>query len=205
MPKGYMLTAEAVRKIKADHESLRLRVRELEGKAARAQSQVAIENLIYVKISEIVTPAASGVLGSGKAIVQEYNRDDYTVSNQTRRKAYGGSLEDREIDVYNESQVPVFVGAIVACYRDFKSGLWILCPVQTAIGKAPNGISARSGSNAGTGQVDIYYLSSGVLTYSGYGLVAYNIADSSVAGGSYVMIKRNSVGDNWFVDMAECD
>ena len=65
MPKGFMLTAEAVQKIKADHESLRLRVRELEAKAGRAQSQVAIENIIYVKITEMVTPASDGVLGTG--------------------------------------------------------------------------------------------------------------------------------------------
>lgn len=205
MPKGFMLTAEAVQKIKADHESLRLRVRELEGKAARSQSQVAIENIIYVKVTEIVTPASGGVLGTGKAVVQEFDRNNKSVANQTRRESYGGPDTDREIDVYNESQVPVLVGSIVLCFRDFKSGLFILEPIQTAIGKAPNGISARSGSSAGSGQVDIYYLASGTLTYSGYGLTAYNIADAAVAGGQYVMIKRNANGDNWYVDMAECE
>jgi len=205
MPKGFMLTAEAVRKIKADHESLRLRVRELEGKAARAPSQVAIENMIYVKVTELVTPAEDGVLGTGKAVVQEFDKEDKTVGNQTRREEYGGPDEDREIDVYNESQIPVFVNSIVLCFRDVKSGLFILEPIQTAIGKAPNGISARSGTSAGSGQVDFYYLSDGALTYSGYGLTAYNIADGAVAGGQYVMIKRNANGNNWYVDMAECE
>ena len=73
------------------------------------------------------------------------------------------------------------------------------------MGKAPNGISARSGTTAGSGQVDIYTIVSGVFTYSGYGLTAYNIADAAVAGGQHVMIKANGCGENWFVDMAECE
>jgi hypothetical protein len=205
MPKGFMLTAEAVQKIKADHESLRLRVRELEGKAARAQSQVAVENIIYVKVTQIVTGLAGGVLGSGKAIAQEFSRKDKTISDQTRRKSYGGTAENRELDIYNKELVPVPVDTVVRCFRDFKSGLWIVEAPQTAVGKAPNGISARSGTTAGSGQVDIYTIVSGVFTYSGYGLTAYNIADAAVAGGQHVMIKRNGCGENWFVDMAECE
>ena len=71
MPRGYMLTAEAVQKIQADHESLKLQVRQLQAKANRSQSQVAIENIVYVKITEMVTPASGGVLGSGKAGFQK--------------------------------------------------------------------------------------------------------------------------------------
>jgi hypothetical protein len=200
-----MLTAEAVQKIQADHESLKLQVMQLQAKANRAQSQVAIENIIYVKITEIVTPASGGVLGTGKAVVQEFNVDDKTVSNQTKVESYGAEKTDRTIGVYNESQIPVMVGSIVLCFRDFKSGLFIIEPIQTAVGKAPNGISSRSGTTAGSGQVDIYTIIGGVFTYSGYGLTAYNIADAAVAGGQHVMIKRNASGNYWFVDMAECE
>lgn len=200
-----MLTAEAVQKIKADHESLRLRVRELEAKAGRAQSQVAIENMIFVKVTEIITPKSAGVFGTGKAVVQDVDRDNKTVSNQTKRESYGGDLTDREIDIYNESLVPIPVNTVVRCFRDFKSGLWLVESPQTAIGKAPNGISARSEITAGNGQVDIYYIDDGDITYSGYGLTAYNIADAAVAGGQYVMIKRNTMSGDWFVDMAECE
>ena len=201
-----MLTAEAVQKIQADHESLKLQVSQLQAKANRAQSQVAIENIIYVKITEIVTPASGGVLGTGKAVVQEFDVDDKTASNQTKVESYGAEKTDRTIDVYNESQIPVMVGSIVLCFRDFKSGLFIIEPIQTAIGKAPNGISARGSTTAGSGQVDIFYInSSNVLTYSGYGLTAYNLAAAAVAEGQHVTIKRNANGSYWFVDMAECE
>tara|TARA_R100000655_G_scaffold12570_1_gene28946 strand:+ start:2192 stop:2809 length:618 start_codon:yes stop_codon:yes gene_type:complete len=205
MPRGFMLTAEAVQKIKADHQSLRQRVRELEAKAGRAQSQVAIENMILVKVTEIITPKTDDVFGSGKAIVQDVDRDNKTVSNQTKRESYGGDLTDREIDIYNESLVPIPVDTVVRCFRDFKSGLWLVESPQTAIGKAPNGISARSEITPGSGQVDIYYIDNGDLVYSEHGLTAYNIADAAVAGGQYVMIKRNTMSNDWFVDMAECE
>ena len=104
MPRGYMLTAEAVQKIQADHESLKLQVSQLQAKANRAQSQVAIENIIYVKITEIVTPASGGVLGTGKAVVQEFNVDDKTVSNQTKVESYGAEKTDRTIETKQTSK-----------------------------------------------------------------------------------------------------
>ena len=198
-----MLTAEAVQKIKADHETLRLRVRELEAKAGRAQSQVAIENIIYVKITEMVTPASDGVLGTGKAVVQEFNVDNKTVSNQTNVESYGAEKTDRTIDVYNESQIPVMVDSIVLCFRDFKSGLFILEPIQTAIAKS-NGISGRSGTTAGSGTASIYYLDGSTLTDTSHDLTVYNIADATIASGAWITIKRNANGSYWYVDMEAC-
>ena len=197
------MTAEAVQKIKADHESLRLRVRELEAKAGRAQSQVAIENIIYVKITEMVTPASDGVLGTGKAVVQEFNVDNKTVSNQTKVESYGAEKTDRTIDVYNESQIPVMVDSIVLCFRDFKSGLFILEPIQTAIAKS-NGISGRSGTTAGSGTASIYYLDGSTLTDTSHDLTVYNIADATIASGAWITIKRNANGSYWYVDMEAC-
>lgn len=202
-----MLTAEAVQKIKADHESLRLRVRELEAKAGRAQSQVAIENIIYVKITEMVTPASDGVLGTGKAVVQEFNVDNKTVSNQTKVESYGAEKTDRTIDVYNESQIPVMVDSIVLCFRDFKSGLFILEPIQTAIAKS-NGITARTDTEgvftAGSGTASIYYLDGSTLTDTSHDLTVYNIADATIASGAWITIKRNANGSYWYVDMEAC-
>jgi hypothetical protein len=202
MPKGFMLTAEAVQKIKADHESLRLRVRELEGKAARAQSQVAVENVIYVKVTQIVTGLAGGVLGSGKAIAQEFSRKDKTSSDQTRRKSYGGTAENRELDIYNKELVPVPVDTVVRCFRDFKSGLWIVEAPQTAIAIS-SGISGRSGSTAGTGSASLHYLSAGALVDTGEDVIVYNIADASITSGAWITIKLNTFGQ-WFVDMEAC-
>ena len=197
-----MLTAEAVQKIKADHESLRLRVRELEAKAGRAQSQVAIENMMFVKVTEIITPKSAGVFGTGKAVVQDIDRDEKTVSNQTKRESYGGDLTDREIDIYNESLVPIPVDTVLRCFRDFKSGLWLVEAVETVIGVS-NGVSGRSSTTAGSGAISVYYLVGTTLTDSGYDLTVYNIADASIASGSWVTAKRNVYGD-WFIDMEAC-
>ena len=198
-----MLTAEAVQKIQADHESLKLQVMQLQAKANRAQSQVAIENIIYVKITEIVTPASGGVLGTGKAVVQEFDVDEKTVSNQTKVESYGAEKTDRTIDVYNESQIPVMVDSIVLCFRDFKSGLFIIEPIQTAIAKS-NGISGRSGTTAGSGTASIYYLDGSTLTDTSHDLTVYNIADATIASGAWITIKRNANGSNWYVDMEAC-
>ena len=198
-----MLTAEAVQKIQADHQSLKLQVRQLQAKANRSQSQVAIENIVYVKITEMVTPASDGVLGSGKAVVQEFDVDEKTASNQTKVESYGAEKTDRTIDVYNESQIPVIVDSVVLCFRDFKSGLFIIEPIQTAIAKS-NGISGRSGTTAGTGTDSIYYLNGSTLTDTSHDLTVYNIADATIASGAWITIKRNANGSYWYVDMEAC-
>ena len=205
MPKGFMLTAEAVQKIKADHESLRLRVRELEGKAARAQSQVTVENVIYVKVTEQVDPASGVTLGAGKADVLEFDRKSKSYSEQTRRANYGGELSNREIEVYNRELVPIPIDTVVRCFRDFKSGVWIVEAPQTAIGYTTGGISARTGTTAGTGSIDVFYRTqAGVLTDTGENLAVYNIADAAVGSSSYVMVKRSAMSGYWYVDFAEC-
>lgn len=199
------MTAEAVQKIKADHESLRLRVRELEGKAARAQSQVTVENVIYVKVTEQIDPASGVTLGAGKADILEFDRTSKAYSEQTRRASYGGELSNREIDVYNKELVPIPPDTVVRCFRDFKSGLWIVEAPQTAIGYTTGGISARSGTTAGTGTIDVYYRTqAGALTDTGENLAVYNIADAAVGSSSYVMVKRSAMSGYWYVDFAEC-
>lgn len=202
MPKGFMLTAEAVQKIKADHESLRLRVRELEGKAARAQSQVTVENVIYVKVTEQIDPASGVTLGAGKADILEFDRTSKAYSEQTRRASYGGELSNREIDVYNKELVPIPPDTVVRCFRDFKSGLWIVEAPQTAIAIS-NGISGRSGSTAGSGSASLHYLSAGALVDTGKDVTVYNIADASITSGAWITIKLNTFGQ-WFVDMEAC-
>lgn len=200
-----MLTAEAVQKIKADHESLRLRVRELEGKAARAQSQVTVENVIYVKVTEQVDPASGVTLGAGKADVLEFDKTSKSYNEQTRRANYGGELSNREIEVYNKELVPIPIDTVVRCFRDFKSGFWIVEAPQTAIGYTTGGISARTGTTAGTGTIDVYYKTqAGVLTDTGENLAVYNIADAAVGSSSYVMVKRSAMSGFWYVDFAEC-
>lgn len=229
MPKGFMLTAEAVQKIKNDHESLRLRVRELEGKAARSQSQVAIENIIWVKVQEVIEPKTTVRFGHGKAIVQrvEFTKDedrasaDYgkiltsSFTDQTRRLTYGGEDEEREIDVYNDSLVAIPDQSYVRCFRNVHSGLFMIETPQTVIGYSEDGIGARSGDEPATGSIRLVYkkddntLADIEKEIEGddpktYNLSVWNVADATVASNTYVMAKRNALSGNWFVDFAEC-
>lgn len=197
-----MLTAEAVQKIQADHQTIKARVRDLEAKAARSQSQISVENIIWVKVSDLITPASGGALGTGKAIPLEFDRDAKTASNQKRRESYAADLTDREIDICNESLLPIPVDTIIRCFRDFKSGLWIVEEPQTAIAKS-DGISGRSGTTAGSGTASVYYLSGSTLTDTGHNISVYNIADASIASGAWITIKVNGFG-SWFVDMEAC-
>ena len=229
MPKGYMLAAEAVQKIKADHESLKIQVNHLMAKANRAQSQVALENIVWVKVQELIEPKTSTTLGHGKAIVQEFditrnedvNSDDYDkiltsdFKNQTFVASYGADPENREIDVYNDSLVAIPDKTYIRCFRDFKSGLWMVEAPQSIIGYTLSGITARSGTTLGSGVVKLKYLKDdGTIADitkavegqdpTAYSITVYNIADSSVAVNTHVMAKRNALSGNWFVDFAEC-
>ncbi len=224
-----MLTAEAVQKIQADHESLKLQVSQLQAKANRAQSQVSVEDIVWVRVNELIEPKTSTTFGFGTAVVQEFeitrNEDkqstDYnkiltsSFKNQTFVSSYGAESEDRAIDVYNDSLIAIPDKSYVRCFRDFKSGLWMIETPQTVIGYTSGGISARSGTTLGSGSVRLRYRKDdGTLgdiekeVEDGdnitYNVTVYNIADSNVDSNSHVMAKRNAMSGNWYVDFAEC-
>ena len=191
---GNLISDRGIAQLRADHQKLQNLMQRHQLMNSAPAHNSGREDQMLLKITTMVTPKASGQLGEGIGTV--YDIDSTGAITETNRD---------DITVYNIAPVPIPVDAFVMCRRNFKSGIWLADEPQTAVGKAPNGISARSGTTAGSGQVDIYSIVSGVFTYSGYGLTAYNIADAAVAGGQHVMIKANGCGENWFVDMAECE
>ena len=211
MPNGFLLTADAVKKLREDHATLRGRVRRLESMVSNIRPSVVREGYAFVKVTEEITPRVDTELGKGKADVQNIDIDDeseneaakFTDAKETLE--YGAEPTNRNIEIHNESLIPIPVDSYLRVSRNFRSGLWLpSAEVQTIIGYAENGVPARSDETAGSATVKIYYLSSGELTDSGETLTGYNIADVAIGAASYVMLKKNALSENWFIDFAEC-
>ncbi len=210
--RGYQFDLDSVKKIKADHETLKRRLHHLEQMIRGGLSTDSREQKILVKTTEDIDAMnSSDRLGTGRAKIYSFKRDEYQDKIQDGDDYvyfYNYELEEtqrEEIRIYNPNKIPIGEDTFVKCERHSSTGLWLVEELQTAIGIASNGISARGTTTAGSGQVDLYYIKNGALTFSGVGLVAYNIAEAAVAGGAYVTIKRNSTDGLWYVDMAECD
>jgi hypothetical protein len=166
------------------------------GVAAAPNNTIRLrEEAVLVKVTEIITGRSTTQLGKGKAEIWKIDED--------------GKLEDAqrdEIEIYNDSLIPIPVDSYIRVSRNFRSGLWIpVIGVQTAIAKTVGAIAARSGSTAGSGTVDIYYMSSaGVLTDSGEKVTAYNIASGAINYATFITIKRVEGSGFWVVDMEDC-
>ena len=207
MPNGFLLTAEAVKKLREDHATLRGRIRRLESMVSNIRPSVVREDSVFVKVTEEITPRVGTELGKGKADIQniDVENDEATYEDATEVASYGADPTNRNIEIHNESLIPIPVDSYLRVSRNFRSGLWLpSAEVQTIIGYAENGVPGRSGTTAGSATVKIYYLSSGVLTDSGETLTGYNIADVAIGAASYVMLKKNALSENWFIDFAEC-
>ena len=65
-----------------------------------------------------------------------------------------------------------------------------------------SGVSARSGSTPGSGQVTLYTLTSGALTATSKTVTAYNLSSTAVAGSAYVgLVWASGV---WWVMWEDC-
>ena len=197
MPEGYLLNARAIAMLKKDHQLLHSQLSMLRGGIANQPNNTMRmrEESVLVKVTEIITGRTTTQLGSGKAEVWDVDED--------------GKLEDAqrdELDIYNDSLIPIPEDSYIRVSRNFKSGLWIpVIGIQTAIAKTTGAITARSGTTAGSGTVSIYYLTSaGVLTDSSETVTAYNIAGGAVNGSTFITIKRVEGSPFWVVDMEDC-
>ena len=209
MPSGFLLTGEAIKKLRADHSTIKNRVRRLESMVSNIRPNLGKEDHVLVKVTEEITPRVTTTLGKGKADVQDIEIDSSdvaTFADATEVVSYGADPTNRNIDIYNDSLIPIPIDSIIRVSRNFKSGAWMpSMEVQTAIAKTIGGISARSGTTAGSGTVDIYYLTSaGVLTDTGESVSAYNIAGGNVNGSTFITIKRVEGSPFWVVDMEDC-
>ena len=142
-------------------------------------------------------------LGKGKAELYKITKDASDVA--TYEAVLDSAGDPVEVDVYNSSLVPVPVDAFIRISRDFRSGVWMTGEMQTAVAKAGgSGVTARSGTTAGSGTVTIYYIASGVLTSTSQEITAYNLSATAVADNAYITIKRCSLDEEWIVDAEDC-
>lgn len=197
MAEGYLLNSQAIALLKRDHQLLHSQLSVLRaGIAATPNNTTRLrEESILVKISELIKGRTTTQLGKGKAEV--YNIDDDGKLNDASRD---------EIDVYNDSLVPIPKDSYIRVSRNFKSGFWLpVVAVQTAIAKTVAAISARSSTTAGSGTVEIYSLTSaGLLENTNETVTAYNIAGGEIAATTFITLKRVSGSGFWVVDMEDC-
>lgn len=203
---GYQFDRDSVKKLKADHETLKRRLHHLEQLIRTGLGSDSKEQQVVVKASELIPAIDSfNCLGTGKAKIYELSQQTSQTQAADGTYYYDYCYDEskrEEIRIYNSSAVPIASGTFIRCERHSKTGLWLVEPIQTAVGVS-NGISGRSGSTAGSGTASLYYLSSGSLVDTGENVTVYNIADASITSGAWITIKQNSSGE-WFVDMEAC-
>ena len=209
MPNGFLLTGEAVKKLREDHATIKNRVRRLESMVSNIRPSMGKEDSVLVKVTEQIEPRVTTTLGKGKADVQEITIDDSDVAtfkDATEVKSYGADPTNRNIDVYNDSLIPIPVDSYIRVSRNYLSGAWMPTNgVQTAIAKTVGSIAARTGTTAGSGTVNIYYMTAaGVLTDTGKTVTAYNIAGGAIQATTFITIKRMEAAPYWVVDMEDC-
>lgn len=195
MPRGYAIDAAGIRKLRDDHEMLKRTMQHLEQKMMGLAGSGVRRDSEFAKVSEQISQRTTSTLGSGKADIYAIDPADGSFTE----------VDDSEVDVYNSSLVPVPVDAFIRISRDFRSGLWMTGEMQTAVAKAGgSGVTARSGTTAGSGIVSVYYIASGVLTDSGQDVAVVNMSATAVADNAYITIKRCSLDEEWIVDAEDC-
>ena len=219
MPKGYLLDAAAIQKLRNDHDHIKRQMHSLSQKIASSAGYGMRSNVAYARVTEVIRPIhqtggqfflEEGFVGGGKAKVYEISRELPRSSINQADRAF--ELTDTEIDVYNTSHVSIPVGAQIVISRDFRSGLWMADNIETAIGKTTStGITARSGTTAGYGNVNFYYIdhdttaATYTLTDTGFPVFeVLNLSATAIAVNTFVTLKRISYANRWIVDAEDC-
>lgn len=213
---GYLIDWAGIQRLREDHEMLQKRVMRLEqhgGNNAGSSVRVTEE---FAKVTEKIAPrdisttALETILGAGKAELYKISMSatsdkvsfERIMVNKTKFNPDGDPVE---VDVYNTSIVPVPLDAYIHISRNFRSGFWMVDQVQTAVAQATAyGITARSGSTAGFGQAEVWYIDDGILTRSFSELTVYNMSASAITAGVFITIKRCSLDEDWIVDAEDC-
>ena len=166
-------------------------------------------NSEFVKVTTEITQrgltnVAGTTLGKGKAEIYKISKD--RVDDVGRFEKFTDSEGNAtEIDVYNTNLVPVVVDSYLRVSRNFRSGLWMVGEIETAVGRCySNPPTARSGNTAGSGTVSIYSIVSGVLTDTGANVTAYNLSATAVSPNTYITMKKCSLSEDWIVDAEDC-
>ena len=118
MPNGFLLTAEAVKKLRLDHATLKNRVRRLESMVSNIGLIGGREDHAFVKVTEEITPRVEATLGKGKADVQNIDIDYDTA----------GVLTDtgETITGYNIANVAIGVASYVMLKKHALAENWFI-------------------------------------------------------------------------------
>lgn len=200
---AYLIDLKGIQRLREDHQMLLKRVSQLEQKIVKTAGSGRRRSEEFAKVTTMIGQRVTTTLGSGKAELYKISKDDEgAVTFAEITDANGDAVE---VDVYNSSIVPVPVDAYVRISRNFRSGLWMTGELQTAVAKAgASGVTARSGTTAGSGTVSIYYIDGGTLTDTGEEVTAYSLSATAVANNAYITIKRCSLDEDWIVDAEDC-
>ena len=211
MPKGNLIDDRGIKRLREDHEILLKRVMHLEQRHAITAGSGRRRMEEFVKVTEQIaqrdtsSSALEKTLGTGKAELYKISKDDNDVVKFEKVTDSEGNAT--EIDVYNTNRVPVAVDSYLRITRNFRSGLWMVGEIQTALAKAgESGVTARIGTTAGTGTVTMYYIDGGVLTPTSPAetLQVTSFSATAVANNAYITIKKCSLDEDWIVDAEDC-
>lgn len=72
------------------------------------------------------------------------------------------------------------------------------------IGLTDGTITARSGTTLGSGTVSLYHNSGTTLSDSTTNVTAYNFAENSIAGSTYVQVEQLAPNGDWFITAVDC-
>lgn len=210
--KSFSFDFDSIKKIKADHEFLKQQVRELAAELKRSRAFAPREDSGFFKVTTKIE-SSDGEIASGSTADRNIAEGKGT---RMRIKeilnppsSYNYELVETDITdvaIYNFSKLPVPVGTILKCYKDFQTGFWFAAePNQTAIAQTSSGgISARSSSTAGSASCTVFTLASGDLTTTGSSVTVYNWSETAVGANKYITIKQIGLTGDWVVDAEDC-
>jgi len=206
MPRGFLIDEEGIKRLREDHDILYKRVVQLEQRFAIGGGAVGAgrrRGEEFAKVSEQIEQRVTTTLGKGKAELYKITKDADGVA--TYAPILNTEGDPVAVYVYNSSLIPVPIDAFIRISRDFRSGIWMTGEMQTAVAKAgASGVTARSGTTAGSGDVSIYSIVDGVLTDLEETVTVYSMSSTAVANNAYITIKRCSLDEEWIVDAEDC-
>ena len=211
MPSSYSFDYDSVQKIKRDHEQLKNQFRQLKADLAQMRATQPTASLAFFKTTAVVDASDEATDASGSTNNRTFGEGNATLMRVQRQESGALRYELIETDqtnhiIYNFGKLPIPSGFVVPCYRLFQAGIWgVQNPNQTSLAVAPTGgISARSGTTAGSADCVVYYLDSGACQNAGSSIRVYNWSQTAVTAGAYITIKQVGVTGEWVVDAEDC-
>jgi len=147
--------------------------------------------------------AATPVFASGDAQIAYRNKTTNAITphepNSTPVSGVVFNMSDRLIkndDYFLAARTQDGTLVVVDVYA--RPGAGMIAKVNTG------GITARSGTTAGSGSVTAHKLVGTTITTTGETMTVYNLSDAAIAADRWVQCKREWYTGFWFVDFEDC-